>query len=66
MRVEQSACYLGVDGGLPQASLVAPEDRRDDVQLLLSQLLGAVNHPQKINFLKLTFDNFPRISLEEK
>ena len=40
---------LGVDGGLPQAGLVAPEDRRDHVQLLLRQILGTVKHPPVLN-----------------
>ena len=35
---------LRVDGGLPKAGLVAPEDRRDDVQLLLGQLVTDLEH----------------------
>ena len=35
---------LRVDGGLPQAGLVAPEDRRDDVQLLLGQFVPDLEH----------------------
>ena len=47
---------LRVDGGLPQAGLVAPEDRRDDVQLLLSQILRAVKHPAQFSFLSFLPD----------
>ena len=48
---------LGVDGGLPQAGLVAPEDRRDHVQLLLRQILGTVKHPPELNFRYLQNKN---------
>ena len=35
---------LGVDGGLPEPGLIAPEDGGDDVQLLLRQVVPLLQH----------------------
>ena len=43
---------LGVDGGLPQTCLVAPKDCRDDVKLLLSELLPLLQGTVKVHVFK--------------
>ena len=35
---------LGVDGGLPEPGLIAPEDGGDDVQLLFRQVVPLLQH----------------------